>query len=81
MRARKGGPAKNPSPRLHNFRIIPSIMVLEVLGALPGTIKSDSVTPTASHRCNVSSELRCPDAKPWRWATPLITRFVVIPRV
>ena len=32
------------------------------------------------HRCDVSSELCCPDAKPRRWA-PLVTRFGVIPRV
>ena len=63
VRERKN-PAKNLSSYLHNCRIIPFIKVLEVLGALPGTIKSDSGTPTASHRCNVSSKLLCSaDAK------------------
>ena len=66
---------KNPSLHLHNFRIIPFIMALEVMGALRGTIKSDSVTSTTRHRCNVPSELYCPDAKPWRWATPFVTHF------
>ena len=40
--ASEGVLLKNPSPHLHNFRIIPFIMVLEVMGALSGTIKSDS---------------------------------------
>ena len=35
----------------------------------------------ARHRCDVSSELRSPGAKPRRWAPPLVTRFGVIPRV
>ena len=63
MCERERGPVKNPSPHLHNFRIIPFIIVLEVMGALSGTIKSDSASPTASHRYNVSSELCCPHAK------------------
>ena len=78
---RKRGSASDSSHYLHNFRIISFIMVLEVWGALPGTIKSDSVLPTVSHRCNVSSKLCCPDAKPRIWAMLLVTRFGVISRV
>ena len=40
-----------------------------------------TVSPTARHRCDVSSELCCPGAKPRRWAPSLDTRFGVIPRV
>ena len=58
--------SKNPSPNLHIFRIILFISVLEVLGGLSGTIKSDSVPPTADHCCSVSLNLCCADAKPWR---------------
>ena len=64
------GPVKNRLPHLHNFRIISFIMALEVLGALAGTIKLDSASLTASHCSNVSSNLCCPDAKRWRWASP-----------
>ena len=39
------------------------------------------VTPTSRHRCDVSSELYSPGAKPRRWAPPLVTRIGVIPRV
>ena len=77
---REGG-SKEPFASLTQFRISPFIVVLEVLGALPGTVKLDSESPTASHRCNVSSELCCPDAKLRRWAPPLVTRFGVILRV
>ena len=38
-----------------------------------------SMAPTARHRCDVSSELCSPGAKPQRWAPPLVTRFGVIP--
>ena len=41
----------------------------------------DTVSPAARHRCEVSLELCCPGAKPWRLAPPLVTRFGVIPRV
>ena len=34
-----------------------------------------TVSPTARHRCDVSSVLCSPDAKPRRWAPPLVTRF------
>ena len=39
--------------------------------------KSDTVWPTAHHRCDVFSELCCPRAKPRRWIPPLVTRFGV----
>ena len=38
-------------------------------------VKSDAVSSTARLRCNVSSELCCPGAKPRRWAPPLVVRF------
>ena len=41
----------------------------------------DTVSPTTRHRCDVSSELCCPGAKPRRWAPQLVTRFGVIRRV
>ena len=37
-----------------------------------------TVSRTACHRCDVSSELCCPGAKPRRWAPQLVTRFSVI---
>ena len=40
-----------------------------------------TMSPTTRHRCDVSSELCCPGAKPRRWASPLVTRFNVILRV
>ena len=48
---------------------------------LPGTGQIGTVSPTARLRCDVSSELCSPGAKPRRWAPPLVTRFGVIPRV
>ena len=42
---------------------------------------NQSRSPTARHRCDVSSELCCPSAKPRRWAPLLVTRFDVIPQV
>ena len=49
-----------------------------------GDLKFDSrigqintVSPTARHRCDGSSELCSPDTKPRRWAPPLVTRFGV----
>ena len=36
-----------------------------------------TVSPTARHRCDVSSELCSPGAKPRRWASTLVTRFDV----
>ena len=41
------------------------------LGSIPGTMKSDTVSPTARHRCDVSSELCCPGANPRKWTTLL----------
>ena len=39
------------------------------------------MSPTARHRCEVSSGLCCSGAKLGRWAPPLVIRFGVIPRV
>ena len=38
-----------------------------------------TVSPTARLRCDVSSELCCPGAKPRRLTSPLVSRFGVIP--
>ena len=40
-----------------------------------------TASPTARHRCDVSSELCSPGAKVRRWAPPLVTRFYAILRV
>ena len=40
-----------------------------------------TMSPTARHRCDVSSELCFPGAKPRRWAPPLLTRCGVILRM
>ena len=40
-----------------------------------------TVSPTARHRCDVSSELCSEGAKPRRWIPPVVTRFDVITRV
>ena len=40
-----------------------------------------TVSLTTRHRCDVSSELCSPGAKPRRWAPQLVTRFGVISRV
>ena len=53
----------------------------EVLGMIPGPVKSNTMSPTARRRCDVSSELCCPGAKPQRWAPILISLFGVIPQV
>ena len=55
--------------------------VLEAWGSIPGPVKLDTVSPTIRHRCDVSSELCCPGAKPRRWAPPPVTRFGMLPRV
>ena len=44
----------------------------EALGLFPESVKSDTTTATARHRCDVSSELCCPGAKLRRWAPPLV---------
>ena len=41
----------------------------------------DTMSPTARHRCDVSSELCSSGAKPRRWTPPNVTRCGVIPRV
>ena len=56
------------------------LSVREVWGSIPGSVKSDTVSPTACHRCDVSSELCCQGAKQRRWAPLLVTRFGVISR-
>ena len=57
------------------------LLVQEVCGSIPGPISSDTVSPTAHHHCDVSSELCCLGFRPQRWTPPLVTRFGVIPRV
>ena len=60
-----------------------SLLATEVLGSIPGPVKSDTLSPMACHHCDVSSKLCCRDAAPRRWTLPLVTRFGVslIPRV
>ena len=40
-----------------------SLLVREVLDSIPSQVKSDTVSPTPHHRCNVSSELCCPGSR------------------
>ena len=42
------------------------LSVREVWGSIPGSVKSDTVSPTVRHRCDVSWELCCTGAKPQR---------------
>ena len=56
-------------------------IVARGLGLILGPVKLDKVSPTARHRCHLSSELCCPDAEQWRWTSPFVKRFGVIPRV
>ena len=49
--------------------------------SIPGPVKSDTMSPTARHCCDVSLKLYSPDAKSRRWIPPLVTRFGKIPRV
>ena len=51
------------------------------LDSIPGPFTSDAVSPTAGHRCEISSQSNCPVAKPQRWVSPLATCIGVIPRV
>ena len=47
----------------------------EIRGSIPGPLKSDTLSPTVRHRCDVSSELCFPSAKPLRWAQPLVYKL------
>ena len=42
------------------------LSVREVWGSIPGSVKSNTVSLTTRHRCDVSSELRYPSDKPRR---------------
>ena len=57
------------------------LSVWEVWGSNPGSLKLNTVSPIARHRCDYSSQLCYPGAKPRRWAPPLITRLSVIMRL
>ena len=39
-------------------------------------VQISTVSPTARHRCDVSSELCYPGAKQRKWAPPLVTRYI-----
>ena len=52
-----------------------------VVGLIPGSVKSETVSPTACQHCDVSSELCYSSAKPRRLVSPLVTRFGVKPRI
>ena len=47
----------------------------EVCDSISGSVKSNTVSSTARHCCDVALELYKPGAKPRRWAPPLVTRF------
>ena len=47
-------------------------------GPNPGSVKPDTVSPTARHRCSVSSELCRLGAKSRLWASPFVTRFGIV---
>ena len=49
----------------------------DVLGSFSRPVEYDTVSLTVCHRLDVSSELRCSDAKQQKWAPPLVTRFAV----
>ena len=49
------------------------LLVREVLGSNIGLVKWDTVSPTGRWRCDVSSELCCPLAKPRRRDSPPVT--------
>ena len=49
--------------------------------SIPRPVKSGTVPLKVRHRCNVSSELSWPGAKPQRWIPQLVTRFDVMARV
>ena len=56
-----------------------SLPVRDVRGSIRGSVKSNTESPKALHRCDVSSDLCCPGAKLQRWAEgSLVTRFGVI---
>ena len=46
----------------------------EAWGLISRPVKSDTVSLTTLHRCDVSSELCCSGIKQWRRAPPLVTR-------
>ena len=45
----------------------------KIWGSIPRPVKSDTVLPTARHRCEVSSDLCCPGAKMRGRTPPLAT--------
>ena len=55
-----------------------SLLMREVWDSIPGLVKSDTVSPTTRHCCDVFSELCCLGAKPRPWSPPLVTRLGVI---
>ena len=63
---------------LFSYRLVGVVTLLsvrEVEGSIAGSVKSDAVSPTARHRCDVSFELCCRSVKPRRLAPSLVTRF------
>ena len=67
--------------RNYSSAVNTSFSVRGVWGSIPRLVKLDTVSPTARHHCDVFFELCCPGTMQQRWASPLITRFGVIPRV
>ena len=64
-----------------NLVVTTLVSVREIWDSNLGSVKSDTVSPTARHRFDVSSELCCPGVEPRRRAPPLVTRLGVISRV
>ena len=55
-----------------------SLSAREILGLITGTVKLDTMLPTAHHRSDVLSEQCYPDAMSRRWPPPHVTCFGVI---
>ena len=56
-----------------------SLSMALVSSSIPELVQLGTVLLTTRHRCDVSSILYCPDAKPRKRTPPLVTRFDVNP--
>ena len=67
---------------LKKYRGLAQLLSAQAIGAVGlGFDSRAGQIGTARHRCDVSSGLCCPGAKPRKWAPPLVTRFGVLTRV
>ena len=53
----------------------------DILSLIPAPVTLETVSPSARHFCDVSSDLCYPGAKPRRCSQSLVTRLGVIPRM